>query len=325
MDITDHRFVPDRCRQLTELARVTFGKQAGAIAATEEFTRWYVRRPGMRPELCLCALAGKEMVSNVFVTLQEVQLGGRLLRAGLIDTVMTRPDYQRRGWATALLERAAAHMRDSGAALSLLYTVPDSPAYKLYNRLGYVDVMRVRYYRREPRAAARSDGVRTSRETDERVARAFLDSYFAAHDSYTPTNDALWQWRRTARPRGYGVKVLLAEGGDGVAATAAVSEATFIRDGAPAPMISLSDVTIESVPAPEATWTALLSHVPDDRPAILLSPECDAVLNGLAEEAGFAVRGAEAAMIRPLTEEPRGLLDRPIGKWYVITESVIGV
>ena len=323
--ITDHRDVPGRCRQLSELARLTFGQHAGAIAATQAFTEWYVRRPGMSPDSCSCALVGDEMVANVFVTLQSVQLGGQLLQAGLIDTVMTHPDHQRQGLATTLLARSAEHMRTRGASLSLLYTTPGSPAHRLYKRIGYVDVMGVRYYSRPPRVAPAADGVHAAGPDDHAALRLFLDSYFAHHDSYTPTNDALWRWRRLGRPAGYRAKTLVAEDGGSIVATGTMSQATFIRDGKPKPMTSLNDVALERACDPEAAWQALLSRVPDNVDAIFLVPECDAAANGLAEGAGFCQTASEAAMIRPLTDDARRALERPVERWYVVTESVIGV
>jgi len=75
---------------------------------------------------------GGRLVSHALWVTRRLQAGrGRLLRTAYVEAVATDPDYQRRGFATAVMQRLAAAVRDFElAALS-----PSAPAF--YERLGW--------------------------------------------------------------------------------------------------------------------------------------------------------------------------------------------
>ena len=66
------------------------------------------------------------MVSSLFLTLSHIYLEGELTPVGIIDTVMTHPDYRRRGLASALLKEAEKIMAEKECRMGYLYTVPES-------------------------------------------------------------------------------------------------------------------------------------------------------------------------------------------------------
>jgi Predicted acetyltransferase involved in intracellular survival and related acetyltransferases len=72
------------------------------------------------------------LVSHALWVTRYLQAGhGPLLRTAYVEAVATDPDYQRRGFATAVMQRLAAEVKDFElAALS-----PSDPAF--YARLGW--------------------------------------------------------------------------------------------------------------------------------------------------------------------------------------------
>jgi len=65
---------------------------------------------------------------------------GEVISAGGIHNVMTRPDYVRKGIAARLLSRAHTHFRSKGYVFSFLFTLRSLVAWRLYDRLGYVEM-----------------------------------------------------------------------------------------------------------------------------------------------------------------------------------------
>jgi GNAT superfamily N-acetyltransferase len=69
---------------------------------------------------------------------------------GVIDIIAVDPDYQRRGVARQLMDRAAEHMRAQGMDIAAVGTGGDpghGPARALYEALGYTALPGVRYLR----------------------------------------------------------------------------------------------------------------------------------------------------------------------------------
>ena len=135
--LVTHAEVPDLIPQLTRLSNAAFVEYEGTMQVEEPFIEWYLRRPGSCPELCVGALYGDRLVSNVLVALQVVQLDRRPFLCGIIDTVATDPDHRQRGLARRLMDEAHRLMRAAGAEAALLYTNPEGHPYRFYQRLGY--------------------------------------------------------------------------------------------------------------------------------------------------------------------------------------------
>jgi len=71
-------------------------------------------------------------------------------RMGVVDIIAVDPDFQRRGIARQLMERAAEHMRAEGMDIAAVGTGGDAghgPARALYEALNYTALPGVRYLR----------------------------------------------------------------------------------------------------------------------------------------------------------------------------------
>ena len=71
-------------------------------------------------------------------------------RMGWIDIIGVDPDYQRRGIATRLTERAADHMRSEGMDIAVIETGGDpghAPARAAYEAAGFTVLPIARYFR----------------------------------------------------------------------------------------------------------------------------------------------------------------------------------
>ena len=67
---------------------------------------------------------------------------------GVVDMIAVDPGFQRRGIATALMDRSADHMRDRGMDIAVVETGGDpghSPARAMYEASGYTTLPVVRY------------------------------------------------------------------------------------------------------------------------------------------------------------------------------------
>ena len=67
---------------------------------------------------------------------------------GVVDIVAVDPEYQRRGIAARLMDRAVEHMRAEGMDIAAVETGGDAghgPARALYESLGYTELPVVRY------------------------------------------------------------------------------------------------------------------------------------------------------------------------------------
>ncbi len=332
-EITSHEGLGDITRELLDLTAAAFGDYDGVIAPTEEFQRWYTRRPGMTPASCFVAWAGGgRIVSNVYVTETDIRIGGEMLRVGLVDTVMTHPAHRRRGLATRVLTRAIEHMRDRALDAGMLYTQAGSLPYTFYRKLGYEPYAVVRYYKlpfdfRERRPLVRALGVpiRESTPDDGRALRAFLDETFAAHDGYTPQTEELWDWRRALRPDILPVEMLIAEGTHGVTATAALATATLRTSKGAALMTGIIDFAVRD-PAPAPGFFAeVLRRAPRTGSLIILSGEVNTDFNAMCESFGFAQVMDEVAMVKPLSPRGEAAARRPPALWYTTTESLVGI
>ena len=110
----DFTEVPNVMLQVAELSNAAFAEYEGAPTIDAAFGEWYLRRPGSTPELCVGALDGKTLASMVLVALQPMQLGGRVLSCGIIDSVATRPEHRKQGLAHKLMDMAHQRMRQAG-------------------------------------------------------------------------------------------------------------------------------------------------------------------------------------------------------------------
>ncbi|MGC9320209.1 MAG: GNAT family N-acetyltransferase [Armatimonadota bacterium] len=318
-ELTDFTQVPDLVPQGTALTNAAFAEYEGAMEVSEEWTDWYLQRPGTDRELCQAALEDSRLVSQVIVCVQDLQLGGELLRCGIIDSVATDPGHRRQGLARALMGRAHEAMEDRGLDAAVLYTNPDDHPYRFYSRLGYRERARAAMLV-GPRPDESGCGALPVEPADHRESLCdLLNEYYVGHEGYSPIGRELWRWHKLQAPSSPTVVAELT--GTGAVATATFSEAS-VRIGGSEHTVSLAyDVAATVMNLDQ--YAGLLSTASHDRVAVLLDE--DAPERRWAEDIGFEPQIAEVSMVLPLGRAASVALEEREGPWYVMVESVVGV
>ncbi|MCD6360124.1 MAG: GNAT family N-acetyltransferase, partial [Armatimonadetes bacterium] len=226
-ELTDYVSVTDAARQFVDLSNVAFAEYEGAMEFGYEWGEWYLRRPGTDPRLCQAALAEGKLVSQVLVAVQELQIGGDLLRCGIIDSVATHPEHRKQGLARALMDRAHEAMRENAQVdAAVLYTNPAGHPYRFYGRLGYLTRAQAALITGpRPDAEAVVEAVDPGEVAGELMR--LLNGYYAGHEGYAPLNDAMWRWHKLEVPAGTGLEV-----------------AARIEDGRAVATVSFTDVEL---------------------------------------------------------------------------------
>lgn len=318
--LCDHTEVPDLPAQLTRLDNLAFGEYEGAMPASERWMAWYLRRPGTDPRMSQAALDGETLIANVLVCVQELQLGGDLLRCGIIDSVATDPDYRRQGLARVLMERAHETMQRAGIDAAVLYTNPDDHPFRFYQRLGYVTRARAALL-----SGPRPEGGACAAEPVDAAAaasglQALLNDYFAGWEGYAPLDDALWAWHKLDPPAG--PPTVVAEmTGSGPVATVTFAEADVLMKGKRQTVAVAYDLAANVMNADQVR--SLLSTAPYPWVSIILddaAPE-----RGMVEAAGLEPQVSEVAMVLPFSARATRALGAHHGPWYAMVESIIGV
>ncbi|MDI7277395.1 MAG: GNAT family N-acetyltransferase [Anaerolineae bacterium] len=323
-EVRPHAGVGDLARQAYELTRLAFSSYDGVLEPSLAHTVWYLRRPGMDAHLSQAVLCDGRLVASVFVTVADVRLGGSPLRTGVVDTVMTHPEHRRRGLARRLLCQAIAGMRECDLEAALLYTVPGSVPFHFYEGLGFQPHAEVDYLRRtQPEGKASPPGAERATACQRTEAMAFLNAHFRQHDGYVAMDEALWRWRRLDRPAENPAHSYLVRDGGHVVGSATLCPASIV--GARRACCVLTDLAI--VPGADAcgTLARLLAPAPPGSEVLVLSYAGDAEGSALLRAAGFVRRGGEVAMLLPLSSRAEQAAIAPPRRWYVLTESVIGV
>jgi len=288
----------------------------------------------MSPSSRFVAVHDDRIVSSLLLTMIDLRFGGETMKAGAIDGVATHPEHRRRGLARELLGRALSFMEREQADLGFLYTVPDTVPFSFYETAGYRELVRVRYLRHEDRQAGAG-----KTETDWRIAAptgaeleaypALLDSRFSANWGYPSMTDGLWHWRRVARPGEFPVTVFKAnreldpkEGDPQLVFS--LGQAPIRKGGTKETMVMLNDVSAPGGLIVDAVH-AMLAQAPNGVPVIHLCPDAHETDREAFLSAGFRESGLEACLVKPLSSRAEQAIRRPPPKWYVVTESVVGV
>lgn len=107
---------------------------------------WY-RRSGVNPEDVFVAVVDGKLVSHVNLESKQLHHGeGVFLKTAGVSGVCTDSDYRKKGIVTHLMKLALERGQREGFSNSSLYTGLDIPAHRLYQRLGFVDVLTSRTY-----------------------------------------------------------------------------------------------------------------------------------------------------------------------------------
>jgi len=107
---------------------------------------WY-RSEGVRPEDVFVGVVDGKLVSCVEQVFKQLHHGeGVYLKTAGISGVCTDSDYRCKGIVSNLMKTALEKNRRNGLSNASLYTGLDIPAHRIYERLGFVDVMTWRMY-----------------------------------------------------------------------------------------------------------------------------------------------------------------------------------
>lgn len=319
--LTDYTGVPDLVRQFVDLNNVAFSDYEGAMQFGYDWGEWYLQRPGMNPRLCQAALAGEQMVSQVQVTVQELQLGGELLRCGIVDSVATRPEHRQRGLARALMERAHTAMRElADVDAAVLYTNPADHPYRFYGRLGYLTRAQAALV-----AGPRPDVNPTVEPVDAgehaQALVALLNDYYCNYEGYAPLDEELWRWHKVEAPESNAMVVNAAVRGQEAVATVSFAEGEILLGGQRRQVTLAYDLAATELSA--TSLAALLAAAPRDWVAMIVDERSTEM--ALARALGWQSQVGEVAMVLPFSPKAHAALQRPCVVWYPMIESLIGV
>lgn len=318
--IGTHEDVPHLVEQLTRLSNDAFAEYEGAMPVSEEFTDWYLQRPGSRPDRCTAALLGERLVSNVLVAVQDVRLGGQVMRCGIIDTVATDPAHRRKGLARRLMEDAHKRMLAEGCDAAVLYTNPDGMPYRFYQTIGYLP-RAVAGALMGPRGAGGPNRVQRLTDHGGDEARSLVDRFYAGYDGYAPLTDELWAWHRVNRPADMPVQTVAVREGSTLKAVGTYAVVPLLLGGAVERVAVLCDFACEA-PIEEA-----LNDILGAAPCQQVMAFWDTVSEGYGalRARGYEVAVREASLVLPFTEAARQAAQDCTRPWYCMVESLVGV
>ncbi len=320
----DHTQVRDLIEQVTILEAVAFAEYEGAPTFDESFTEWYLRRPGSTARLGVAALDDGQMVAVVLVAIQSVQLGGKVLDCGIIDSVATHPEHRRQGLARKLMEMAHEKMRVAGADAGVLYTNPEDHPYEFYRRLGYQTRAICQMMEGKRPAENGALMVRAAGAVEHEVIARMLNEFYSAHEGYAPMSAELWEWHKVARPLGMEVLLLVAEADGKPVATCTYAEVPILLKGETVTVAALSDFAYDADACDGAdALMSLLVAAPQGTVVCLVDKEDS--LSEHYREAGFTKVVSEVSMVLPFSKAAHEAMENKSGPWYVMVESVIGV
>jgi len=107
---------------------------------------WY-RRLGIRPEDIFIGVVDGKLVSAVELVSERLHHGeGVYIKTAGISGVCTDSDYRHKGIVSNLMRIALEQSKARGLSNASLYTGLDIPAHRIYERLGFVDILTWRMF-----------------------------------------------------------------------------------------------------------------------------------------------------------------------------------
>ena len=107
---------------------------------------WH-RTQGVRPEDIFVGVVDGKLVSSLELVFKQLHHGeGVYPKTAGISGVCTDSDYRCKGLVSNLMKTALEKSRQNGLSNASLYTGVDIPAHRIYERLGFVDVITWRSY-----------------------------------------------------------------------------------------------------------------------------------------------------------------------------------
>ena len=122
-----------------DLAKI-FSEAFGPITP-RQLLQWYSREK-IRPKDVFVAEVDGKLVSVVEMTSRRLHIGEKsYLRIGAVAGVCTDSDHRKKGIATNVMRKALELTKNKGVSSASLYTELDNPARRIYERLGFIDLM----------------------------------------------------------------------------------------------------------------------------------------------------------------------------------------
>lgn len=126
----------------SENLRHSFNELAGLVFGID-FEKWYQLGFWNDRYICYSYVDNGKVVANVSANIIDLQIGGQMVPAIQIGTVMTHPDYRWRGLARKLMNMA---MDDHADKCDVFFLFANPEAQGFYERLGFDRVNETCFY-----------------------------------------------------------------------------------------------------------------------------------------------------------------------------------
>ncbi len=314
--------VPNLVDQLIELHHLCFGKTVGTIPFSREYLQWFLSRPGLGCNHVFAMVKNRRLISSLFLTRIRIILNGYPVDAGIIDSLMTHPDYRQQGLASATLACAQKVSREEGCAFSLLYTLPRDPQFSFYLKKGYFEYARLLHMLRDEGNECPEPCPPFAFSHD--MLRIFLNRRFKLTNGFIPLTPRQWAWRKCRRPSSVPARIF-SVGDSRLQATLTAAITDIVLSDGLGTTCFISDWAATEKHAAEEVIRLALSETPSkikvDVPVCSLDYEKQEILKRL----GFFSVAEDVLMIYPLHEKALSLLRSQCNRpWYTLLESTIG-
>jgi hypothetical protein len=259
-------------------------------------------------------------VSNVLVAVQELQIGGRLLRCGIIDTVATDPAHRRKGLARRLMEDAHRRLVAEGCEAAVLYTNPDGMPHRFYQTMGYLP-RAIAGALMGPGGAGRPGRAQQLEDGGGEEARDLVNRFYAGYDGFAPLTDELWAWHRVNRPTDMPIETVGVRHGARLKAVGTYACVPLLLGGKTELVAVLCDFACEG--EVDDCLDEILAAAPHPRVMAFWDVADD--VYGALRARGYQVAVREASLILPFTEMAREAAQDRTRPWYCMVESLVGV
>ncbi|MFW9845645.1 MAG: GNAT family N-acetyltransferase, partial [Candidatus Thorarchaeota archaeon] len=300
----------------------------------------YAKRPNFDPKSILVIRKEGTLVAALVMTYGTMNIQGKQKKIALIDDVSTLPRWQRRGFATSLIDHAIGRAQEVGCWGIHLSADPDGSANRIYKNAGFETITRCRnmlgilHHRRAARFGKRRHAIplsamsilnrfRPSRIDIENLGIEIIEdsaasevllralNSFGLQNGTLIFNDEYVKWM--TRPRSDGaMKVASITQNNEFSGVFTLSSSDFSGPGGTDRMAVIGNLTLsESMRFKDAIAAALhrakrITKVSLDCAMINMFVDSrDALLNAACKKAGFIDVGQVASMFHSLGHPER--------------------
>ncbi|HEX2947560.1 MAG TPA: GNAT family N-acetyltransferase [Clostridia bacterium] len=136
--IKDYKGNESYRKSFNELAKLVFGI---------DFERWYSLGFWNERYVCFSILDGERVVSNVSANIMDLIIDGAVVPVIQIGTVMTHPDYRKKGLAARLMDTVLKEYKHK-CDIVFLFANPDAAGF--YRKFGFDTVYETGFYAEAP-------------------------------------------------------------------------------------------------------------------------------------------------------------------------------